>query len=303
MGEAPAASAAALLAREGAIVDAHLHTTFTDDWDAPARAQWSGVENSLPGLLREMDENGVAMGVTFGTERQGDQIRHTRTSSNPVGLEDLDRLRERTDRFISIGGINPYRRDRASLQAVDRALASGKIRGLKAYLGYYHLYPYDDAYKPFIDLAARHKAPFVFHTGDPFSPEAIAKYAHPLGMDEVAVRNREVTFVLAHLGAPWTMDAGEVVYRNPNVCADTSGFLVGGEDYFADRARRELLDQVVELVRQAFVWAEAPDRFMYGTDWPLVPMRPYLALMKRAVPERHHRQFFFENARRVFKIG
>ena len=47
--------------------------------------------------------------------------------------------------------------------------------------------------------------PVFFHTGDTYSPEAKLKFAHPLGVDEVAVDHPDVKFVLCHLGNPWTV--------------------------------------------------------------------------------------------------
>ena len=43
-------------------------------------------------------------------------------------------------------------------------------------------------------------------------------------------------------------------------------------------------------------------RILYGSDWPLVDMKDYIALMRRVVPERAHEGFFDGNARRVFGL-
>lgn len=70
--------------------------------------------------------------------------------------------------------------------------------------------------------------PVVIHTGDTYSEHGILKYAHPLNVDELAVANRDVTFVIAHIGDPWVMDCAEVIYKkNSNVYADLSGLIVG----------------------------------------------------------------------------
>jgi hypothetical protein len=43
--------------------------------------------------------------------------------------------------------------------------------------------------------------------------------------------------------------------------------------------------------------------FFYGSDWPLAPMKPYLALMKRAIDPKHHQAVFRTNAEQVFYNG
>jgi len=101
------------------------------------------------------------------------------------------------------------------------------------------------------------------------------KYAHPLLVDEVAVDHRDVSFVMAHFGNPWMMDAAEVVYKNENVWADLSGILVGDEAYFSGLVGQGVLERVVERTKQGIEFAERPDKFLYGTDWPLAPMRAY----------------------------
>jgi len=41
---------------------------------------------------------------------------------------------------------------------------------------------------------------------------------------------------------------------------------------------------------------------MFGTDWPLVSIKPYVEAHKRAIPKEHWRAVFHDNAVRVFKL-
>ena len=54
---------------------------------------------------------------------------------------------------------------------------------------------------------------------------------------------------------------------------------------------------------RAFRYAERPNRFVYGSDWPLVPMGPYSAFIRSAIPEMFHAQVFEENARNLFRLS
>ncbi|HZT83675.1 MAG TPA: amidohydrolase family protein, partial [Gemmataceae bacterium] len=192
--------------------------------------------------------------------------------------------------------------DPEHLKRVEAALAAGNVRALKGYLGYLHHGPDSPGYRPYYELAERFGLPFVFHTGDTYSPRAKLRFAHPLGVDDVAVDFPRVNFVLAHLGNPWLADAAEVVYKNVNVWADLSALVVGGEAELVGEERREHLHDIREALRRAFRYAERPNRFLFGSDWPLAPMAAYRDFIRSAIPEVYHPQVFEENARTLFKV-
>jgi predicted TIM-barrel fold metal-dependent hydrolase len=144
--------------------------------------------------------------------------------------------------------------------------------------------------------------PFVFHTGDTFSPYAKLRYAHPLLVDDVAVNHPDVRFVIAHVGNPWLADAAEVVYKNMNVWADLSGLVIGDEADFTAEDRQDLLDDLRAGLRRAFRYTERPNRFVYGSDWPLAPMPAYRDFVRSVIPEVNHAQVFEDNARALFAI-
>jgi len=73
-------------------------------------------------------------------------------------------------------------------------------------------------------------------------------------------------------------------------------------DTFPDEEGREALHETAANVGRAFRYAERPNRFLHGSDWPLVPMAPYRDFIRSAIPETHHEQVFEENARRLFQL-
>ncbi|MEW5977067.1 MAG: amidohydrolase family protein [Acidobacteriota bacterium] len=279
------------------VIDVHVHASFSDPVLQRQARTLSQIEYSPEALLREMDQSQVEHAISIGFEtEEGELSIH---ADNPMGGP-ADRLP--AARFSQIGGINPYRLDQEGLRAIRKALESKQFCGLKIYLGYYHFPPEHDDYKRVYELAGEFQVPVVFHTGDTYSKNAKVRFAHPLPIDDVAVDFRHVTFLLAHLGNPWTIDSAELLYKNPNVYGDLSGFLVGGESYFRNPENAEGFAHVVERIQRAFAWVENPRKFLYGSDWPLVPMEPYLELMKRAIPPKHHEAVFYGNAREVFHL-
>jgi predicted TIM-barrel fold metal-dependent hydrolase len=221
---------------------------------------------------------------------------------DPLGIAETLALAKLVPGLFAIGAMDPRRTEPDHLHAVERALKSGAVKALKGYLGYLHFAPEHPGYRPYYELAERYRVPVIFHTGDTYSSRAKLKYAHPLGVDEVAVDHPRVSFVMAHVGNPWMIDAAEVVYKNVNAWVDVSGLTVGDAEAFAAPERREALDELLANLRKAFRYAERPNRFLYGSDWPLAPMATYRAWVAPAIPEIHHAQVFEENARALFRL-
>src|SRR5262249_25942698 len=156
-----------------------------------------------------MQSAGVTHALAMGSWQAGDD--------DPLGVAVTLRLADLVPGLHAIGVADPTRNDAHHLRRLEAGPAAGPGPALKAYLRYLHYAPDHPGYTPYYELAARHRVPFVFHTGDTYSPFAKLRYAHPLQVDDVAVNHPDVRFVLAHLGNPWTRDAAEVIYKNMNV--------------------------------------------------------------------------------------
>jgi predicted TIM-barrel fold metal-dependent hydrolase len=104
------------------------------------------------------------------------------------------------------------------------------------------------------------------------------------------------------VGNPWMLDAAEVIYKNLNVWADLSGLLIGDERDFADEAMQEQIAELATRLVQTIRYSERPNRFLYGSDWPLAPMLAYRSVLQRILPSTWHELIFEENARRLFRF-
>ena len=246
-------------------------------------------------LRRELQTAGVTAAFAMGRWNAGDD--------DPLGISDTLAIAPFVPGLRPIGVMDPERTDAGHFRKVEELLAAGSVVALKGYLGYLHFEPAHPNYRRYYELAARYRVPVMFHTGDTYSPQAKLKYAHPLGVDEVAVDHPDCKFLLCHLGNPWMLDAAEVVYKNVNVWADLSGLLVGDDGYFASDEGREAAAELALNIRKAMKYSERPNRFVYGTDWPLAPMTAYREFVKACVPVEHHEQVFAENARLLFRLG
>ncbi len=249
----------------------------------------------LAAILRdEMAEAGLGAALAMGC-LEG-------PPGDPLGIAGTLAVARHVPGLFAIGAMDPRRDDRDHLRAVEAALKAGQVKALKGYLGYLHFGPEHPGYRAYYELAERHHLPVIFHTGDTYSPRAKLKFAHPLGVDEVAVDHPRVRFVMAHVGNPWMIDAAEVVYKNLNVWADVSGLAVGDAEAFQAEERRQVLDETLANLRRAFRYAERPNRFLYGSDWPLAPLAVYRDWVASDIPEVYHPQLFEDNARALFRL-
>lgn len=254
------------------IIDVHTHTSFTGD-----SQEYTGVPKTSAQYFKEWREAGVVGAVAHTSISGGNH--HDLKSRN----------------VIYCAGIGPD----TTVTQIEAGLKSQKYGCLKIYLGYVHLYAYDKSYEPFYRLAQRYDVPVVFHTGDTDSTKAKLKYSDPLTIDEVAVDHPNVKFVIAHCGNPWIESAAEVTYKNPNVYIECSAMLTGNLD---EMPKEKVEVYVVRPIAWVFGYLEDPSKLMFGTDWPLTTMKPYVEAYKRAIPKEHWRAVFHDNAARVFKF-
>lgn len=277
------------------IIDAHLHF-FPASQQFSERAEHAGHLATIENLKQSFDENQIVLGIGMGTvgKEENQEVSH------PLLLP----FREDTwpACFMQCLGIDTAAihggNQARSLASFEAKLKRKETVGIKVYAGYQHFYVNDPVYHPFYELAEQYGVPVVIHTGDTANSQGLLKYSHPLTVDEVAVNFPRVNFVMAHYGNPWIVDATETAKKNPNVYIDLSGMAEGKfeVDWFFEAYRG-----YVEHLRTWMAYLSRYDKLLYGSDWPLVHMGTYIALMKRLIPEEYHEAVFFDNAQRVFK--
>jgi uncharacterized protein len=105
--------------------------------------------------------------------------------------------------------------------------------------------------------------------------------------------------VLCHFGNPWVEEAAELVYKNENVYADTSGLLAPPSVPFFGR----MIEQCRRRVLQAIVSIGSVDRILYGSDWPLEELRVAVALVEGLdLAPKDRERILGGNACRLFRL-
>lgn len=280
------------------IIDAHLHFSNIHSFKQTAE-ELSELDYSGAGLQKEFVESNIVLGIGMGITEMSQSGFPDSASPNPMGLD----LEETVPNFIlSCVGINPLRlqdggRDQELKMIEEELQTNSRNVGIKIYAGYYPYYVNDELYEPIYQLAAKYQLPVVIHSGDTYSERGLLKYSHPLAIDELAVTHRDVNFVIAHFGDPWIMETAEIVAKNQNVFADLSGLIVGNEQQVQRfRSKRLFMDHI----ERGPVYADRYDKLLFGSDWPLVAIKPYIEFVKEIVPEEFHADVFYHNALKVF---
>ncbi len=274
------------------IIDAHLHFQNWDGFQEVAAA--AGHRNTSEHLLRTFADCGVVLGIAMGSGHSEDEREFRLPRPDLAGPTLPDAIAYCAG--VDSSALTPERLP-AALAAYERELRNPRCVGLKFYMGYQRCYLDDPRHYPLFDLARSCDRPIVMHSGDTANAGGLLKYAHPLTVDDAAVKFPGTRFVIAHYGNPWLVDATAVAAKNPNVYLDLSGLAAGNfePEWFLTHYHGYL-----ELIRTWLTYLGNYEKVLFGSDWPLVNLPAYLELMRRIIPEKEHEKFFYANALQVF---
>jgi uncharacterized protein len=271
-------------------VDTHLHLSRW--WPDPGQTFYrADLDYSVRGLLQEMDRSALDLGLAI-------QIFEA-PSAQEAWAESGSILAQSRGRLRPVVTVDPTR----GRETIDAAVALWEqepgIAGVKLFPGYQAFYPHEPRVAPIYEFAHRRNLPVLIHQGDTLDKNGRIKFARPVEVDEVAVQYRDVNFVLCHFGNPWIDEAAELVYKNDNVYADTSGLLAHpSAPHFA-----RMVEQSRQRLMQAILTVGAVDRILYGSDWPLEELRLAVGLVDGLdLPEADRAKILGENARRLFRL-
>lgn len=263
-------------------MDAHVHlNNYHESEQVPA------PENCRR-LFEAMDEHGVDHAVVITSYKVN--------VDRPSVQEVLDVLDE-NPRATVVEGLCWLGEDRTDLYEMEARIREGLVDAIKLYPGYEDYAIDEPSLEAVHRMAAKHEIPVLIHTGDTYHPDAKVKHAHPLLVDEVAVEHRDVDYVMCHLGNPWLRDTAEVLYKNDNVYADVSGLALGDA---AHAFQERILDEVQETISYM---GDPGRQLLYGSDWPLVDMAPYVDFLEDLdLTEEERECVAWKNAARLFEL-
>jgi predicted TIM-barrel fold metal-dependent hydrolase len=201
--------------------------------------------------------------------------------------EDIARMMNKfPEKLIGFSSVDPRRKD--AVQVLEHAVESLKLKGLKLVPPLQKFDISDRKYDPLWEKALDLNIPVWTHAGHQASvPTSVAKYGHPILIDEVARRYPDLTIIMGHLSAPWFMDAWSLTLRHENVYLDVS---------------------VWYSLYPYFPWSAYTDngiehKLLFATDFPFTPFNIGIQAVKNlSISEEFKRKILGENAQKLLNI-
>jgi uncharacterized protein len=251
------------------IIDCHVHllqrkvqmdrTPYVQS-DVAFGALYSSQKAKLAGeadIIAYMDRSGIEKAVVFGFPWED----HHRVSENNDEIWDF--CERHPDRIIPFAVLSSSGGDAAHREA-ERTIRGG-FAGLGELAMYQRGWSLADleALNPSLEIAGNARVPVMIHVNEPVGHH----YPGKIGVDfagllQIIKDNPEVNFILAHFGG------GIFVYGlMPEVAADLS------RTYFDTAASPFLYDsKIFDVVCRIL----GPDKILFGSDFPLLPLARYL---------------------------
>jgi len=243
------------------LIDCHVHLNNYYSQDGETARP---TEENVQRLFGAMAEHGVDHAVVLTSYK---------VNVDRPSVEHVLEILAEDPRTTVVEGLRWRGESRSDLFHMEERIRDGLVKGIKLYPGYDKYAINDPSLEAVFRLAAKYDVPVMIHCGDTFARDAKVRQAHPLLVDDVAVDYPDVRFVICHLGNPWFQDTAEVLYKNDNVYADVSGLVLGDFTYEFER-------YLVTRVKDMIAYMGEPGRqLMYGSDWPLVEMGPYVKFL------------------------
>ena len=190
------------------------------------------------------------------------------------------------DRLIGFGCIDVPAPD--AMEQLDYVINSLGLRGIKLVPPVQKFDISDKKYDPLWKKMEDSNIILWTHGGHQDSTKgSIAKYGHPLLIDELAMRHEDLTIIIGHMGTPWFWDTYSVVLRHSNVYVDISAHY----------------DLYNHFPWDAFTKANIENKILFASDYPLIQWSMILpAVNAIPVSEGVKKKILGENAAKLLKI-
>lgn len=249
------------------IIDIHTHTPTHRDAVPPDEEFWNRVGRPDRAVKttqtwaeydRDAAEAGAEVSVAFNIAVR-DPGPDTLLPADPARINDstAEFVAGAPDRRIGFMSVHPL--DPGALDEIERCVTDLGLKGVKLGPNYQNFDPLGEEAGRVYAEAERRGLPVVFHQGASPVRAAPLHYAHPLTIDQIAIRHPELRIVMAHMGHPWQADTIVVIRKHPHVYADVSALYYRPWSFYNG-------------MRLATEWSVL-DKLLLGSDWPIITPR------------------------------
>ena len=249
------------------MIDIHTHVPTHRDAVPPGEEVVNDEVAARPAGLRHDDVGRVrARRSPTSTSRSPSRSPVTASACVPTLNDDVAAfVAASPERRIGFLSVHP---EVAGVEdELERATGDLGLKGIKLGPNYQIFDPLGDAALRLYGFAESRGLPVLFHQGASPVREAPLRYAHPLLMDEVAIRFPELRIVMAHMGHPWWRETIVTIRKHPHVYADVSALFY----------RPWSLYEGMRLVAEWNVF----DKLLFGSDYPIATPAETAAGLRR----------------------
>ena len=168
------------------------------------------------------------------------------------------------ERLIGFMSLHPY--DVNCLDELERCRSELGLKGLKLGANYQNFDPLEPRALAIYERAQKYDLPILFHQGTSPVREAPIRLAHPLLMDEIAIRYPDLKIIMAHMGHPWQAETCVVIRKHPNLYADLSGNFYRPFSFW-------------EQLVKASEWNVLP-KVLFATDFPVATVQETIEALR-----------------------
>lgn len=192
-----------------------------------------------------------------------------------------------------IGSINPFSDLVEQEREFDKYLTDKHIIGLKLFNGFDKIYPIDKECFTSYQLAEKHNAPVVFHTGINENDIESAKYNDPKYIVEIAKQFLKLKIIISHFYWPKIEYCLNTVQDIPNIYLDTT---VLADDCMSKYMKR---DQILNILTRAV--KAKPESIIFGSDYPSCETNIAIELIGDLnISTEEKDRIFYKNHRKLF---
>lgn len=191
--------------------------------------------------------------------------------------------------LIGFMALHPH--DPGCLDELERCRTDLNLKGIKLGPNYQNFDPLEARAMQIYEQAQRYGLPIMFHQGTSPQRNAPIRLAHPLLMDEVAIRFPDLKIIMAHVGHPYQTDTIAVIRKHPNVYADMSANIYRPYSFWEQMVKAHewnVLDKIlfgtdfpVTTVQESIDALRNINRIVEGTALPRVPLDKIEAIIQR----------------------
>lgn len=196
--------------------------------------------------------------------------------------------------YIGMASVDPRHYD--SVQQLERAFGELHLAGLTVNTARLQMYPNDPRLLRLYDVCRHWHKPIIFHAGLCLERNALAKYAHPMEFEEIAMRYPDLNLCLAHFGWPWVQETAALLLKYPNLYANTALMNFDGPYQLFEKVFKQDMGKY---------WLDhnLAGQVMFGSDSPRIrPVRSKRGMDSLELLPETREAIYWRNAVRFFGL-